>query len=75
MRHDDRSFSPNLAHAITQIGDELVERGELRLGGQVAIQVAHQTDTDGNIVKVVAGHMSPVELPRPAGANLDFAIA
>ena len=50
MRDDNGLPSLDLADAITQIADELVQGSQLGPGGLVAIEIANQANSDGDII-------------------------
>ena len=75
MRGDERPPSLNPTDTIAQIGDKFIERTKLSPGWLVTIEVADQADSDGNVVEVIARHMSAVELSRPARTDFDLAVA
>lgn len=68
-------FPFDFSHAATQINDELIESGELGFGREIAIEVTDKTNADGDIIEVIAGHMTAIDLPRPARTYFDFAVA
>ena len=71
----DRDLAPvNLAAAFPQIADELFTRFELRARWLVAIEIAHQTNAERNVVQIVAVHVATVDLAPPTIAHFDLAI-
>lgn len=75
MRGDQRLPAFNLSDTIAQIGYKFIERAKLGLGGLITIEVADQTDSDGDVVEVITGHVSAVELSRPARTDFNLAVA
>ena len=65
----------NLPNTIAQITYKFIKRAQLGLGWLVTIEIADQTDSDGDVVEIITRHVSAVELSRPARTNFDFAIA
>ena len=63
------------AHAASQIFEQLGEGIDLRLGGGVPIEVAHQTDADGDVVEIIAGNMAAIDLSPPAVADFNLSVA
>ncbi len=72
----DRDLAPvNLAAAFPQIADELFTRFELRARWLVAIEIAHQTNAERNVVQIVAVHVATVDLAPPTIAHFDLPVA
>ena len=72
----DRDLAPvNLAAAFPQIADELFTRFELRARWLVAIEIAHQTNAERDVVQIITVHVSAVDLTPPAIAHFNRAIA
>lgn len=64
-----------IGHADLEIVHQLDERGDLAAGGAGAVEVADETDADGDFVEGFAGEVPALQLAGPAGANFDFAVA
>ena len=75
MRGDERLPAFNLSDTIAQIAYEFIERAKLGPGWLVTIEVADQTDSNGNVVEVITRHVSAVELFRPARTDFNLAVA
>ena len=71
---DDGISSVHFADSSTEIPDQFVQRFIFRLRRQVPVEVAHQADANGDVVKVVAVHVSTIQLPNPTVANLDLTV-
>ena len=71
---DDGPFVVKFAHALAEIADEFVEGIQLFLSGLALVEVADQTDADGDVVQIVAMDVAAVDLFAPAGADFDFTI-
>lgn len=65
----------HLADTSPKIADELVEGFVFGFCGQIAIEIAYQTDADRNIVQIVAVNMATAELAKPAIPNFDLAVS
>ena len=63
------------AATFAQITDEFLARIELRLGRLIAVEIAHQTDSKGDIVQIIAVDVAAVNLSSPSIAHFDFAVA
>ena len=50
----DGLLALDLSRAATQIGYEFIESGKLGFGGEIAIEVPHETDADRDIIEVIA---------------------
>ena len=66
MAEDDDVAAAHLAAAAAQVVDELLERGELGLRGQVAVEIADKADAERDVVQVIAVDVAAVDLARPA---------
>jgi len=72
----DNDVAPGgLTAALPQVTDQFFARFELRPRRLVAIEIAHQTDAERNVVQVIAVDMAAVDLTAPAVSNFDLAIA
>ena len=60
---------------LAQIPDQFVRRLELRARRFIAIEIAHQTDAERNVVQVIAVDVAAVDLASPAIADFDLAVA
>ena len=63
------------AATFAQITDEFLARIELRLGRLIAVEIAHQTDSKGDIVQIIAVDVAAVNLSSPSIAHFDLAVA
>ena len=72
---DDRGVAFNFSDADAEVGDEFIEGCELGGGRPVAIEITDEANTQRDIIEVVAGDVSAVDLAGPAVANFDFSIA
>jgi len=71
----DRDLAPvDPAAAFPQIADELFTRFKLRARWLVAIEIAHQTNAERNVVQIVAVHVAAVDLAPPTIAHFDLTI-
>lgn len=75
MGSDQRLPAFNLSDTIAQIAYQFVERAKLGLGWLVTIEVADQTDSNGDVVEVITRHVSAVKLSRPARTDFNLAVA
>jgi len=75
MALDDGWLALDFSDATAEIGDEFVDGRELGFGRLVAIEVTDKADSESDIVEVIAGDVATVDLPGPAIADFDFAIA
>lgn len=60
---------------FAQIPDQFFTCFQLTPGGLVTIEIAHQTNTERDVVQIIAMHVTTVDLASPAVADLDFAIS
>jgi hypothetical protein len=71
----DRDLAPvDLAATFSQIADEFFARFELRARWLVAIKIAYQTNTERNVVQIVAVHVAAVDLAPPTITHFDLTI-
>ena len=72
--HED--FAPlNFAATFPQIADEFFARVELRACRLVTIEIADQTNSERDVVQIVAVDVPAVDLAPPAIAYFDLTIA
>ena len=71
---DDRFLPLGLPNTVAQVGDQLLQRTHLSFGECVAVEIADEADTKGDVVEVVTGHVAAVDLLGPAIANLDLTV-
>ena len=72
----DRDIAPvDLAAALSQVANEFLTRFELCASWLVAIEIAHQTNTERNIVQIIAVHVAAIDLAAPAVAHFYLAVA
>lgn len=72
---DDNHTSLAFSHAVSHIANEFLERGELCGSRLAAVEIADKANAEGNVIEMVAGHMSAVDLSFPTGTDFNFAIA
>lgn len=75
MRFYDRVMISNLATTLSQITDQFFTTIQLGASRLIAIKIAHQANSQGNVVQVITVDVTAVDLPTPAIADFDFAVA
>ena len=65
----------NFPATFSQIIDQLFAGLELAAGRLIAIEIAHQTNAERNVVQVITVHVSTVDLTPPTITHFDLAIA
>ena len=71
-----RRISPvTFPAAIAQVPDQFFTRLQLRTRRLVAVKIAYETNAERDVVEIITVDMPAVDLPKPAIANLDLAIA
>src|SRR2546423_5343757 len=65
----------HFAAAFLEILDQLFARFELRPRRLVAVEIAHETNPEPDVVHVIAVDMAAAHLVNPAIADLDLAVA
>src|ERR1051325_1196083 len=63
------------AAALPQIADQFFATVELGACRLVPIEIADETNPERDVVQVIAVHMAAVDLPAPAIAHFDLAVA
>lgn len=72
---DDGQFSSGTSDPVAQVADEFLKGFHLGFGREIAVVIADEADADGDVVQVIAGNVSAVDLAGPTAAHLDFAKA
>lgn len=75
MRTDDRVMGVDLSAALAQVTNQFFARFELRPRGLVPIEIADETDSQRDVVEIIAVHVATIDLPSPTVAHLDLPIA
>ena len=75
MRFHDGVVIVDLAATLPQIADQFFAAIELRARRLVAIEIANQTNAERDIIQIIAVHMPAVNLPAPAIAHFNLAVA
>lgn len=75
MSFHNRPAVVDFAHTLTQVTNEFVEGCQLFLRGFVLVEVADQTDSQGDVVEIIAVHVAAVNLTAPTTSNFNFPVA
>ena len=75
MRTDDRVMGIDLSAALAQVANQFFARLELRSRRLIAIEIADETNSQRDVVEIIAVHMAAIDLPPPAIAHFDLPIA
>ena len=75
MRFHERPVVADLAATLAKITNQLFATFELRARRLVAIEIADQTNSERNVVEIIAVHVPTVDLPAPAIADFDLAVS
>jgi len=75
MRTDDRVMGVDLSATLAQVTNQFFARFELRTRGLIPIEIADETDSQRDVVEIIAVHVATIDLPPPAVAHLDLPIA
>ena len=75
MGTDDQGPAVAFPAALLQISNQLLARFELRTGRLIAIEIAHETNAERDVVQIIAVHMPAVYLAPPSIADFDLAVA
>ena len=65
----------HFAATLPQVTNELFARFELSASRLIAIEVANQTNSERNVVEIIAVDVATVDLPSPTVAYFDLAVA
>ena len=65
----------DFADPPSKISNQFVQGVVLSSGGKITIKIAHQANTDRDVVEIVAVYVSAGELNDPSIANLDLAVS
>jgi len=68
-------MSVDLSAALAQVTNQFFAGIELRSRRLIAIKIADQTNSQRDVVEIVAVHMAAIDLPPPAIAHLDLPVA
>ena len=71
---DDGLLATDAPDAAARVFDQFFQRIELRLCRLAVVEIADETDADGDVVEVIAVDMTTLNLPVPAVADFDFAV-
>ena len=63
------------ATAVSQEPNEFLTPVELRARRLVPIEIAYETNTERDVVQIIAVYMAAVDLPPPAVADFDLTVA
>ncbi len=65
----------DLTTAFSQIADEFLACVKLRARRLAAIEIAHQTNAERNVVQIITVHVPAVDLAAPAITHFDLAVS
>ena len=74
MRFHDRPMITDFSAALTKVTNQFFTTIELRTSRLIAVEIADQANSEGNVVQVIAMDVAAVDLPAPAIADFDLAI-
>ena len=75
MRFHNRIVIVDLAAALPEITDQFFAALELRARRLVAIEIADQTNSERDVVQIIAVDVATIDLPPPTVAHLVLAVA
>lgn len=75
MRFHYRPMIADFSAALAKISNQFFARLEFGAGWLVAIEIADQTDTERNVVQVIAMNMAAINLEPPPISDFDLAVA
>lgn len=71
----NRDFtSVRLAAAFAEIANQFFARLELRASWLITIKIAHQANTQGDVVQVIAVHVTAINLASPSITHFDLTV-
>ncbi len=65
----------DFAAALTKIANQFLTTIELRTGRLIAVEITNQTNAERDVVQIIAVDVAAINLPAPAIANFDLAVA
>ena len=71
----NQGTSVALATTLLQIPDQFLARFELCARWLIAIEIAHEANTERDVVQIIAVHVAAVNLTTPTIPDFDLAIA
>ena len=75
MRPDRNRPAVGLAAAFAQVTNQFFTGVELGLGWLIAIEITDQTNAERDVVEVITVDVAAVDLPAPAVADFNLAVA
>ncbi len=75
MRFYDWIVIVDLAATLPQVADQFLAAIELSARRLVAIEIADQANAERDVIQIIAVHMPAVDLPAPAIAHFNLAVA
>jgi len=75
MRFHDRIMVADFSAALPEISNQFLAAIKLRPRRLVAVEIAHQTNAERDVVQIIAVDMAAIDLPAPAIADFDLAVA
>ena len=75
MRPDRNRPAVGLAATFAQVTNQFFTGVELGLGWLIAIEITDQTNAERDVVEVITVDVAAVDLPAPAVADFDLAVA
>ena len=72
--HNQRA-SVTFPTPLLKIPNQFLARVELRACWLVAVEIAHEANTERDVIQIIAVHVATVNLTPPAIPDLDLAIA
>ena len=75
VAENDGGLAFDLADTAPEVGAEFIKGPELILGGCIPVEITDETNTDRDVVQVVASDMAAVDLSGPPVSDFDLAIS
>ena len=75
MRFYNRIVITNFAATLPEVTNQFLTRFQLGAAWLVAVEIADQTDSEGNIIEIITVDVAPVDLPPPSVTYFDLAIS
>ena len=74
MRFHDRVMVSDFPATLAEIPDELFAAIELGPGWLVAIEISHQTNSQSNVVQIIAVNVAAIDLPSPTVPHFNLTV-
>ena len=75
MRLHDRIMIPHFSAPLTQVPNQFLTTIELGASRLIAIEIADQTNSERDVIQIIAVNVTAVNLAAPAVAHFHLAVS